>query len=524
MRLAGAWLTPTYNGLVYLDKPCFFFKCVSLSLGFFGENEMAARLPSALAAMAIIAMVAGFCRREYDDKTAALAVAAVATAPSFVALARHVIFDMMLGAFVCGAIFAGYFAEASEGRRARNLRLLGAMLSGLATLVKGPVGFIVPTLVLAVFNILERRAGWWKRHFHPLNIAIFFAVTLPWFIGLSILHPDFPRYGLYEESFRRFTTPVFSRSAPVYYFGLVILGGLFAWSALLPEAIVAAWQRRTQLSRADRLLIVWSIVVVVFFSLSKSKLPHYILSAVVALSILVARVFAIALQRGDSRAAALIFRSLVFILVLSLGLIAFLVINIVDPNAHQTIFKIRSREFENVALTFPAVTAIFGLIATCALVARVSRNVRLALATFLILPLSILTFGFGAAKTYSEASSSRALATAVSKLSPQIEIASLQALSPGLPFYLKRHIQLITSTGGEISPYIAYSLRDRKDWPDGVVRETEWESWLATRTNGVLLVANRHTKSALENFAARHNTNITVLSPGWWGMLASPGK
>ena len=56
MHLAGAWLTPTYNGLVYLDKPSFFFKCVSLSLGAFGENETAARLPSALAALGILIM------------------------------------------------------------------------------------------------------------------------------------------------------------------------------------------------------------------------------------------------------------------------------------------------------------------------------------------------------------------------------------------------------------------------------------------------------------------------------------
>src|SRR5437667_9958090 len=103
------------------------------------------------------------------------------------------------------------------------------------------------------------------------------------------------------------------------------------------------------------------MTVVIFFSLSKSKLPHYILSAIVALSILLARVFAIALERRDSRAATLIFRSLILLFALSLGLLAFLVINIVNPDAHQAIFRIRSREFENVALTFQRVAVIFGL-------------------------------------------------------------------------------------------------------------------------------------------------------------------
>jgi hypothetical protein len=375
-----------------------------------------------------------------------------------------------------------------------------------------------------VFSIVEKRRGWWKRHFHPLNLAIFFAVTLPWFIGLSMLHPDFPRYGLYEESFRRFTTPVFSRSAPFYYFGLVILGGLFAWSTLLPEAMAAAWQQRANLTRADRLLIVWSLVVVIFFSLSKSKLPHYILSAIVALSILIARVFAIALRQPKGRAAALIFRSLVFLLILSVGLVTFLAINIHDPNAHETIFKIRSREFENVALTFPTVAILFSLIAVVAFTARILKNIRVALATFLILPLSILTFGFPAVRTYSEASSSRALALEISKLSPRPDIASLRAPAPGLPFYSKRPIHLITGSGAEISPYVAYSLRDRTNWPSGVVRESEWEAWLATRTNNVLLIADRHTKKSLEEFAGRQNTNVYQISPGWWGLLEPPRK
>jgi 4-amino-4-deoxy-L-arabinose transferase-like glycosyltransferase len=522
MQLAGAWLTPTYNGLVYLDKPSFFFKSVALCFAAFGESEMSARLPSALAAAAIIAMAIGFCRREYNDKTAAIAVAIIATAPSFIALARHVIFDMMLTAFICAAIFAGYFAEFSEGSRARNLRILAAACSGLATLVKGPVGFIVPTLVLAVFFIVEKRAGWWRRHFHPLNILVFFAMTLPWFIGLSILHPDFPRYGLLEESLKRFTTPAFSRSAPFYYFGLVLLGGLFAWSALMPEAIAVAWRRRTQLTRADRLLIIWSIVVVIFFSLSKSKLPHYILSAIVTMSMLLARVFAIGFAQPESRAARLALRSLLVVAALSLGAFAFVVFNLLRPDAAQKIFKIHSREFDAVALIFPTMAVILGLIAGFALLARFSRNMRLAFATFLVLPLCMITFGFSAIGTYLDATSSRKLADAVAKLPPQTTVACLQSLAPGLPFYLKRPITLITADGSEISPYIVYSLRDRADWPTGVVKVNCVDAWIASHTNAVLVLANHRAKRSLQEFAERHHVEVSPIAPDWSAAMIVP--
>ncbi len=197
--------------------------------------------------------------------------------------ARTVIFDMTLAFFVCGAIFAGYLAEESEGRTRRNWYLLGAVSAGFATLVKGPVGFLIPVLVLLIFNRVEGRRGAWRRLFAPLNLLVFFGVTLPWFVGLCLAHPDFLRYGLVEESFHRFTSAkTFHRSEPFYFYLLIIAGMFFPWSLLLPEAALAAWRERWAKHRADRLCLVWSVVTVLFFSISQSKLPGYILSVTVA--------------------------------------------------------------------------------------------------------------------------------------------------------------------------------------------------------------------------------------------------
>src|SRR5437867_13117188 len=155
MNASGAWLVPTYNGLPYLDKPSFYFKTVALSFALFGETETAARLSSALFGFALLAMAFAFCRREYTERTAALTVMVVATAPLYLAFSRLVIFDMPLAFFVCGAIFAGYIAERTEGRARRLWYSLGAVSAALARLVKGPVGFIVRGLVLGVFNLLD---------------------------------------------------------------------------------------------------------------------------------------------------------------------------------------------------------------------------------------------------------------------------------------------------------------------------------------------------------------------------------
>src|SRR6266481_527079 len=148
MKESGAWLVPTYNGVDYLDKPAFYFKAVAWSLAIIGNNETAARIPSAAFGVGLVVVVFAFCRRVHGTRCGLLAAIVVATTPLYAANARTVIFDIALAFFVCGAIFAGYLAEEAEGRARRNWYLLGAASAGVATLVKGPVGFLIPALVL----------------------------------------------------------------------------------------------------------------------------------------------------------------------------------------------------------------------------------------------------------------------------------------------------------------------------------------------------------------------------------------
>src|SRR3990167_5429988 len=291
MQQTGNWLLPTYNGIPSLEKPAFFFKAVSLSLSAFGHSALAARIPSVLFAFGILILVWYFCRREYDQYTSAIAIAIISTIPMFFVLGRYVIFDMTLAFFMCTAIFAGYFAESDEitRKRQRQLWLLAASQMGLATLVKGPVGFIVPCLVLIIFNRLEHKRGALKRLIAWPNILIFCIIVLPWFIGTAILQPDFPYYGLVRESLLRFTTTVFHHAHPFYYYLPVTLVAMLYWSLLLPGTLWACYKQRTHLTRADRLCVTWGTVVILFFSVSSAKLPHYILTTAIALGILIAR-------------------------------------------------------------------------------------------------------------------------------------------------------------------------------------------------------------------------------------------
>ena len=100
MKDSGAWLSPSYNGIAYLDKPAFYFKAVALSLAAFGNNETAARLPSAVFGLALLAITFVFCRRVHGTRCAVMAVIVIATMPLYVVLSRTVIFDIALALFV----------------------------------------------------------------------------------------------------------------------------------------------------------------------------------------------------------------------------------------------------------------------------------------------------------------------------------------------------------------------------------------------------------------------------------------
>ena len=102
MAESGAWVVPVYNAIPYLDKPALYFRAVALSFSAFGRSEATARLPSALSAAALAVMMFAFCRREYGERAAALAVAVLATTPLVVGFGRLVIFDMPLGAVHVG--------------------------------------------------------------------------------------------------------------------------------------------------------------------------------------------------------------------------------------------------------------------------------------------------------------------------------------------------------------------------------------------------------------------------------------
>ena len=524
MSQSGAWLVPTYLGATYLDKPAFYFRAVALSMDLFGPSEWSARLPSALFGFGLLVALFAFCRRVYDEHTAALALVITATTQLFIAFSRIVIFDMTLGFFVSGSILAAYLAEEHEGTARTRWYMLAAAAGGLATLVKGPVGFLIPLLVMIAFHSSFSAGAAVRRLFALRHWLVFHALVLPWFVGLSLLCPDFPYYGIMKESVARFTTTEFRRTAPFYFYGLIIAGTFFAWSLLLPESIRAAWQRRAVLSRPDRLFIVWALVVVVFFSLSKSKLPGYILTGVVALGVLTARVFGSALTNAGGQAARIIRHGTAALFVLALLAALLMGALVWQPEAmHALVGRLQFKPgvYEQVSPAFPAVVLSLASIALLAAWAWKSGDPRLGWVAFLSVPILAGSGNFDLLARIAETKSGRGLARALAASLPEgTKLACYQCLPNGLPFYRSQLLTVISDDGRELtSNYVLFALASGQPRPEHIVRKADWEAWLARQSAPVYLLAEAHRAAELEALARHHGLVTEAVNSSYRAVL-----
>lgn len=524
MKESGAWLIPTYNGADYLDKPAFYFKAVGLSLAVFGNNEAAARVPSMLFGIALLVATYLFSRRFINRRCAAFAVLIIAATPLYFAYSRLVIFDIAVTFFVVVAIFAGYLAEECEGTLRRRWYLAGAVAAGFATLVKGPVGFIVPALVLLVFNRLEGRSGAWKRLLAPLNLGVFFAVVLPWFIGVSIVHSDFPQYGLVEESFHRFTTGSFRRTKPAYFYPLIIAATFVPWSLLFPESIVMVWRRRSQLTRVDRFCIVWTVAVLLFFSLSKSKMPGYILSLAVSLGILTARLFDRAISSGG-RAAQMILRATV---TFAVGCVCAAAVVMWARSQAQTIGGVLRFDWDETEKLMGYAPGVIGgllVVAVLAAVARFRRSMPLSMTAFVIPLAMLILLNGGLLEFLGNRRSQRDLAARLSLRTADADVACLECLPHGLPFYLGKTVTVMTSSGAELSSnYVLFNLNSGSPWPTTLIPVSRRDEWLDSRKRAVWLIAKPEARAVLAVLASSRGGKVVQLTDSYCGMfLPAPG-
>ncbi len=465
MLEAGDWTTPRFNHLTYLDKPPVYFWLVAASFKLLGTSAEAARLPSALLGMATV-LLAWFWGRHLGGGGVKAALI-LASTPFMIVFSRMVIFEMTLHFLISLSLLGFWFLERSEFRRV-SLSLLFFATMGLATITKGPVGFLLPLLTVIAYLGFSRRLGDLKRIHWAAGLAAFFAVTLPWFLAVSWDNPDFPRYAFLDESLLRFATGSARRSGPIYYYVPVFLFGLLPWSLFLLGGYGGRWRDWRRLkdpeNRAFLFLFCWAAVVFVLFSLSRSKLPGYLLPAFIPLSVLAAKLW----DGWPGPEAGYAPPSWIRRGFWALGILGALIATT------PWILRLTGQPEVLAKKTGPQLVALLGptllfwgviLVGISILgrhVAWRTYGAQLTLGLLVVTVPLLLVRAARPLKRYAETHSSRALAAKI-LAGPEAEspVYAYYCFRTGLGFYLRRPIQVITTGGSELtSNYIASRLQD----------------------------------------------------------------
>ncbi len=356
----GDWITPYFNGETRFDKPPLIYWLMAIAYHLFGINEWSVRLPSAISATSLtcfgfyILYRYGYYHLNYQIYThknkslivrlliAWIGAAMIALNPETIAWGRIGVSDMLLTGCMCSALLAFFMGYASQTENTHisqqknnkilrqnasspqnknpsskttkpakfnNWYLAFYILISLAVLAKGPIGIVLPALIIGPFLLY---VGEFFQIWQEINIwrgiLIFSTITLPWYILVTLVNgKEYIDSFFGYHNFERFTSVVNHHQAPWYFYFLVVLIGFAPWSIYLPIAIAKTkfwqcryWRSKPRTQQLGLFAFFWFICIFIFFSISATKLPSYVLPLMPAAAILVGLFWSDIIINGDS--------------------------------------------------------------------------------------------------------------------------------------------------------------------------------------------------------------------------------
>ncbi len=292
MVASGDWVTPQYNYEPRFQKPVLYYWVTAAASLVLGENEMAARFWAAMAGLGLVLVTAAAGRRWYDESTGLLAGAIVATNFGYFSIGRMALPDLPLAFCISLAIWAALVATLEQERSPRKFVLLAALALGLGFLTKGPVGLIVPVIVIVPVLLIERRSIALTPSDLVLGFIVLAGVAAPWYVVMWLRHGNEYLQGFFiGDNFERFATDRFNDPRPWWFYFPIVAGGLLPWTplALVWLGPLTQWVRcRRDIGTIDLRLLLWAALPLAFFSLSVGKQPRYILPVLPPLALLLA--------------------------------------------------------------------------------------------------------------------------------------------------------------------------------------------------------------------------------------------
>jgi len=428
MYVTGDWITPRYNGYKYFEKPPLQMWATSVVFEIFGVGNWQARLWSALTGFLTIVFVGITSTKLFNSRVGWLSSIILASSPMWIIAGHLSSLDIALSSFLAAALCSLLLSQHSENSNTqRNWVWLCWAFMALAVLSKGLIGIVLPSLVLIFYCI----SIWDWKILNQIRIIsgslIFLIITAPWFVLVSIKNPEFLEFFFIHEHFQRFAQNSHNRNGPIYFFIPLLLVGILPWVPQLPMAFMSAIKRTKNSYLVNRLLICWVVIIFVFFSISSSKLPGYIIPIFPAIAILIAKY--LDSIKYESFVTLWRFQTIFFA---ALGLAGFYFLPEIDNQARPDEFDAYNQYAYWIAAALLAMI-VFSLIALLKKTLSFQEKIATYACGFF---LCSMIAGTGH-ETLDRASSGIELAKQIKSSVPKgINFYSIQTMDNTLPFYL----------------------------------------------------------------------------------------
>ena len=435
MVVSGDWTTPRLNGLKYFEKPPLQYWATATAYTVFGQHHWTSRLWTGLTGFAGIMLVWFAGLRLFGREAANYAAILLGSSFLYVMMGHINTLDMGVTFFLTLGIVALLLAQQTYGSHSGRWMVIAWAALGLAVLSKGLMGLVLPGAALFIYMVVQRDFSVLKRMHWLSGLLVFLLFTVPWFYLVMKANPEFFQFFFIHEHLERFTTKVHGRYQPWYYFIPILLLGMLPWTLLMFDTLfkTSRDKRLSGIFNPARFLLIWAVFIYVFFSISDSKLPSYLLPMFPALALLMGK----RLAEMDVRRLFWLVAPILPLMLLALGFAPF------TARLADTPLQLQGYSAYAYWLFAAALVWSLGLVAALVLLRQDNKK----LAPVLLLAFSSLLADQLGASGYNTIARERSAYYIAEAIRPYVKVDepfySVDTYEQTLPFYLKRTLTLV---------------------------------------------------------------------------------
>lgn len=272
------WISPRIYGEFWYDKPPLYYWFVATSFSLFGRSDFAARFPSALMAIFTVILVYQGGVKLFDRRVGLFSGLILVTSFEFFYIAKGAVTDMTLTFCLTAALLAFLL------KRYTWIYVFAA----LATVAKGPIGLAFPGIIIFLYLALGKRWSFLRDMKVLQGTVLYFIIAAPWYGIMAYYHGvDFINTFIGFHNITRFTTPEHPEGVLWYYYLPVMIIGFFPWTAVLVQSVKASLNTYGQTFGKLQFLNIWAFFILLFFTMSQTKLVSYILPMYPPISLII---------------------------------------------------------------------------------------------------------------------------------------------------------------------------------------------------------------------------------------------